>query len=317
MKAFKIIVSSFIIICFSTVPLSSIKIHMDEFDTEFSEKARQVRNLFQDISPVNLLNGLYLTGDQMKKILALAKKAQTIKEKFLGKNAYLYISALDEAEKAYKNLFNEVMKGDPAREGGDIEREAVTINHRLKKMQDNSVRNISNEFSVLDYELSKILTPEQKQVIDTFQPCLIPPKDLKNPVRAGQASSNDRAIQILRRVRDISDRVWNHRKYRMVSHMIERFSRHRSIMTEKEKEKELERLLFLFDKVRSMSNTDFEFEKENIAEELKPADRVHELREEIHKREPYQRRPKASKAVRFLLHKRVIPILEERIAKAS
>jgi flagellar biosynthesis/type III secretory pathway chaperone len=47
---------------------------MDAFDSEFSEKARQVRNLFEDISTVNLLNGLYLSTDQMKKILALAKK---------------------------------------------------------------------------------------------------------------------------------------------------------------------------------------------------------------------------------------------------
>jgi hypothetical protein len=316
MKAFKIIVSSFIIICFSSIPLSSIKRHMDEFDTEFSEKARQVRNLFEDISTVNLLNGLYLSTDQMKKILALAKKAQTIKEKFLGEKASLYMNTLDEAEKAYKNLYNEIMKGDPAREGGEIEKEAVMINHRLKNMQDNAVRNITNELSVLDHELSNILTPEQTQVIDTFKPCLIPPKDLKNPVRAGQASSNDRAIQILRRVRDIPDYIWNHRKYRIISHMVERFSRHRYVMTEKEKEKELERLLSLFDKVRSMSDTDFEFEKETLAEELKPADRIHELREEIQKREPYQRRTNASKAVRFLLNKRIIPILEEKIARA-
>jgi len=316
MKALKIIVSSFIIICFSTVPLSSINRHMDEFDTEFSEKARQVRNLFEDISTINLLNGLYLSTDQMKKILSLAKKAQTIKEKFLGENASLYMNTLDEAEKAYKNLFNEVMKGDPAKGGGEIEREAAMINHRLKEMQDNAVRNITNELSVLDHELSKILTPEQTQVIDTFKPCLIPPKDLKNPVRAGQASSNDRAIQILRRVRDIPDYNWNHRKYRIISHMIERFSRHRYVMTEKEKENELERLIALFDKVRSMSNTDFEFEKENLAEEFKPADKVHELREELQERVPYQRRPRASKAVKFLLNKRIIPILQERIAGA-
>jgi hypothetical protein len=289
---------------------------MDEFDTEFSEKARQVRNLFEDISTVNLLNGLYLSTDQMTKILTLAKKAQTIKQKILGENASLYMNTLDEAEKAYKNLFNEIMKGDPAREGEEIEREAAMINHRLKKMQDNAVRNITNELSVLDHELSKILTPEQKQVIDTFKPCLIPPKDLKNPVRVGQASSNDRAIQILRRVRDIPDYIWNHRKYRIISYMIERFSRHRYVMTEMEKEKELERLLSLFDKVRSMSDTDFEFEKENLAETLKPVDRLHELKEELQERVPYQRSPKASKAVRYLLNKRIIPILEERIARA-
>jgi hypothetical protein len=315
MKAncFKKMISSFIIFFFITI--SSFADKPAEFEIEYSEKALKVKTLFSDISTVNLLNGLHLTTDQMKGILKLAKKAQNIKQEFLGENASIYMNALEEAEITYTKLFNEIMKGDPAR--GDIEKKAAAINHRLKVMKDKAARNIENELSVIHNELSKILTNEQQQVIDTFKPCLIPPKDLKNPVRAGQASSSDRGVKILRRLRDIPDYAWNHRKNEIISRMVERFSRYRSVLTEEEKEKEIKRLLDLTNKVRSMSDTDFELEKENLAEMIKPVDRIDELREELHRREPYMRKPKASKAVRFLLNKRIIPILEQRIYRAT
>ena len=222
---------------------------------------------------------------------------------------------LDEAEKAYQNLYAEIMKGEPAKQGSRIEREAIRIEHQLKEITDRVMRTMSDELSVLDHELSKILTPEQQQVIDGFQPCLIPPKDLKNPVRAGQASSNDRAIKMLRKFREIPSYVWDHRKYQFLSRHVERFSRHRSVMTEEEKAKEIQRLLTLGEKVRAMSETDFELEKETLAEELKPVNLVHELREELEKRVPYMRRVKVSKSARFLLNERIIPILEEKLSR--
>jgi hypothetical protein len=313
MKGFKLMTISFIILCFIPLSLSPNKTFWDDSNDEFSKKRKNVRNLFDNISTVNLLNGLNLTMNQMKKILNLARKAQNIKQDFLRENVSSYMDALDRAEKSYKKLFNEIMKGDPAR--GYIEREAMNNNHNLKKILDDAVRNITNEFTVLDQELSKILTPEQQQVIKTFNPCLIPPKDLKNPVRVGQASSNDRAVKIMRRLRNVPDLAWNRRKYRIISNMVERFSQYRSVMTEDEKEREVKRLLLFTEKIRAMSDTDFEFDKEKLAEELKPENRVKELLEEIQQRVPHQRKPKASKAVRYLLNQRIIPILEERIER--
>jgi hypothetical protein len=72
----------------------------------------------------------------------------------------------------------------------------------------------------------------------------------------------------------------------------------------------------LTEKVRGMSDADFELEKETLAEELRPEDMVHELREELEKRAPYMRRIKLSKSARFLLNQRIIPILEERLSES-
>jgi IS1 family transposase len=316
MKQSKLILSSVLVIVFFTAPVFSIQDPLEtKLDDRLSKKREMIRNLFNDISTVNLLNGLYLTEPQMREILKLAKKAQRMKREFVEKKGTVYMEVLNDAEQAYQNLFAEIMKGEPAKQGSRIEREAVRIEHQLKEITDKVMRTISDELSVLDQELSKILTPEQQQVINGFNPCLIPPKDLKNPVRAGQASSNDRVINMLRRIREIPSYTWNHRKYQFLSRHVERFSRLRSVMTEEEKEKEIKRLLILTEKVRSLSDTDFELEKETLAEELRPVNMVHELREELEKRVPYMRKPKVSKSARFLLNERIIPILEERISR--
>jgi hypothetical protein len=312
MKTFKSTILRVVILFLFALPVFSFQQGI-EMDDELAKKQDRVRKLFSDISTVNLLNGLHLTDKQMKEILHLAKKAQTIKQEFPGNRGSVYMQVLDEAEEKFTRLFNEIMKGNPAREGSDIEREAVRINHRLKEAQNRAVRTINNELAALDSELSDILTPEQEQVIDDFKPCLIPPKDLKNPVRAGQASSNDHAIKALRRVREIPGHIWDRRKYRLIAHRIERFSRHRYAMSAEEKEEELQRLLSIFEKARAMSDTDFELEKDKLAEELRPVDKIHKLREEIENRASYKRRPKASRKVRYLLNERIIPILEERL----
>lgn len=316
MKQSKLIISSIMVLIFLTTHGFSVQDPLEtKLDDPLSKKRETVRNLFSDISTVNLLNGLYFTEQQMRGILKLAKKAQQLKQEFLEKKGAVYMEVLDEAERAYQNLFAEIMKGEPAKQGGRIEQEALRIEHQLKEITDKVMRTMSAELSVLDHELSKILTPEQQQVIDGFKPCLIPPKDLKNPIRAGQASSNDHAINILRRIREIPSYVWDQRKYQFLSRHVERFSRHRSVLTEEEKEKELQRLLTLTEKVRTMSDADFEMEKETLAEELRPEDMVHDLREELEKRVPYMRRIKVSKSARFLLNERIIPILEDRLSK--
>ena len=314
-KRFQFMVISVVVFVFLAVPFFLISQPREEsiLNDELAGKRTRIKNLFSDISTVNLLNGLYLTQEQMKEILNLANKAIGLKEEFIEQKSAVYMRTLNEAETAYTQLFQDIMKGSPAKEGGEVENRARRIEHRLKEMTDQVFRTMSNELSHLDNELSEILTPEQQQVIAGFKPCLIPPKDLKNPVRAGQASSNDRAIKMLRRIREIPDYAWERRKYEFLSRHVERFSKHRSVMTEKEKEKELQRLLYLTEKIRSLSDTNFELEKDNLAEELRPTDHIHELREELEQRIPHMRKAKVSKQARFLLNERIIPILEERM----
>lgn len=70
MKQSKLIISSVMVFIFFTAPVFSIQDPMEtRLDDRFSKKREIVRNLFNDISTVNLLNGLYLTDQKSTRFL--------------------------------------------------------------------------------------------------------------------------------------------------------------------------------------------------------------------------------------------------------
>lgn len=299
-----------IIVCFMVIMMAAGHTAAAVRHNAFGEAGQRVRELFADISTINLINGLNLTRDQMTSLVEVAKKAeQYTKEATLGSSDVM--NALNEAEKSFKMLKAEIQKGAPAR--GEIPKQAVMANNKIKELQNQISRDLSKKYAGLEDQVRRILSPEQVQVVETFKPCLIPPKDLKNPVRAGQASSNEGSIRIMRRIREIPEETWKQRNEELIGRHLERINKHRFKMTEEEMAREKERLLTLLEKIRSMSDMDFEMEKENLASELKPEDKLDSLREQMEKRKPMQKRPKVSKLGRYFLDKRIIPILEERL----
>ena len=99
----------------------------------------------------------------------------------------------------------------------------------------------------------------------------------------------------------------------IISRIVDRLSKHKYHMTTNEKLEEANRLIEIVEKARAMSDTEFEIEKQTLAEEIKPEDIMAELRKEIELRKPNHGRPRISRSVRFLLNDRIIPILEERL----
>ena len=272
---------------------------------------QEILRLKLEISTINLLNGLYLSKEQTTGLLRLAREAQNAREEYTTGSGEL-MGAVREAEAAFKALRAEIQKGAPAR--GEIPQHASRINNRLKELQDRSNQELSARFKALEEDLGRVLTPEQLQVVNDFKPCLIPPKDLNNPVRAGQASDSPGVVRLLQRLRAIPEKRWTARRDRVVARFVEKFNQHHYKMTPEEKKAETDRILALIDRARRMSDVDFEMEKENLAEELRPRNVLDDLRAEIEARQPYQRRPRMSKTGRFLLSPIIIPILEERLA---
>lgn len=113
----------------------------------------------------------------------------------------------------------EIQKGVQAQ--GKIPKHSVRLKHRLKELHDKVNRRLTVENKALEKELSQVLTPEQLQVVEDFKPCLIPPRDLKNPVRAGQASSNEHAVKRLRRLRAAPENQWLARRDKIVQRMVD------------------------------------------------------------------------------------------------
>jgi len=57
-------------------------------------------------------------------------------------------------------------------------------------------------------QVEAILTDGQKSILSGFSCCLVPPQDLSDPMRAGQAESSEKALDLLRRVRKCPEKLW-------------------------------------------------------------------------------------------------------------
>ena len=91
---------------------------------------------------------------------------------------------------------------------GEVPAQARKINHRLKKLREQNFQEVRQAVQSLETRLNQVLTPEQVQVVKNFTPCLNPPKDLRDPVRAGQAAAHGGLEKRLRRLRTIPEDKW-------------------------------------------------------------------------------------------------------------
>jgi pyruvate-formate lyase-activating enzyme len=141
-------------------------------------------------------------------------------------------------------------------------------------------------------KLEEVLSAEQLTVVTTFKPCLIPPKELNDPIRAGQAADNTGIVKRMRKIRTMPERQWRRAKERLVDDYLDRFDHHNFRMTPAERETEKIRLLALLEEVREMLETSFELSKNDLAAQVEPLDRMDVLRREIDYRNPHrQQRP--------------------------
>src|SRR3989338_2133550 len=167
---------------------------------------KQIAALREDINLLNLLNGLNLTDEQSSRVMNLATEARAVRQGSLGENAQL----LNEFKETLLTLKEGVMdknwRPDP-----EIEKKAGQLNHKLKELKEESFTRLQ----VLEGEAKGVLTPGQLAIIEDYKPCLIPPKDLKSPTRAGQAFDTAPVERFLTRARstlteEFRDRLEKH-----------------------------------------------------------------------------------------------------------
>ena len=117
-------------------------------------------------------------------------------------------------------------------------------------------------------KVAYILTDNQKEVVGKFSCCLVPPKSLSDPVRVGQADVADWQIEMLEKVHKCPDAYWTKAKNRTLDRIEKATLVKDPGMTEIKLQKERERIGKIFDKARSLSDVDFEMEKENLASQI-------------------------------------------------
>lgn len=268
-----------------------------------------LQKLRREISTINLLNGLNLTKDQQLKLRALSQSyATAIAAPAVSKD----LETLKTAQASLVSLRTEIQKGDPAR--GAIPSAAAKIEEELKAAKEKVQLDSAAKIQAIDAELNKMLTPGQLEVIEAYKACLIPPENLKNPVRAGQAADSGPQIRMLRNLRKLPDNQYVEARNKAIADALTKVEQHQLRLTDAEKKQLTSRMKEVSDKAKRMTDTRFEVEKDNLAQMLQMDEFVAQVRKSMAERDPhYATKPQLSKAGRFLLTPETAAIMEERI----
>ena len=290
------------------------------------------------ISSVNLLNGLHLGGDQLRQLLELNLEAEQSRRDYYSERQAL----IAEAGGLYRTLLENYAADQPAPE--NAERRAAELNHRLTE----DFEGYQERLAEFGDRLEALLTPGQRQTVYDFKPCLIPPRDLREPSRAGQASSSDRSEVILGRYRDLMRRAeemerrtaagqssrynrYGRSRYsynpqifasnsardafadRYFPRYFEILERVRGEMTEEEKSAERRRVLEILDRGAAMDDEQFALGAGELAAELSAPIEAGE--EEMRRAATVlaRRHGSVGRAARFLIRPDLIPVLDDRL----
>jgi len=281
-------------------------------DSEFVELERTVKTLRTDINTLNLINGLHLTPEQLKRLHEIVTVA---KGYIVEETSTVDPEAFNELVSTLQRMKQLLLNGRdiPATmlaRAGQLAREAGL----LAKPNSQPVR-----LRELAQQVLSVLTEEQKQVLADYKPCLIPPKNLKDPVRVGQAPSNTGYIKALERMRQIPPAIYARRKAQIVEGVAKQIEANGGAYPPEERDEFIRRLTDLIDRARALSDADFALQAEKLADELRMLYRK-EILEKRLKELTADRKDEVllGKVIANLLHPRLPIVLTERqLAQAN
>jgi hypothetical protein len=271
-------------------------------DLEIRKIFAEVNDLRREINLINLVNGLYLSAEQMNQMLAILKKVEATRGEYKTKAT----SQVHEMEEILKELREILARNE------EIDQGLIRKFDNAKKRGEDLKEEFHSALMPYHDEMKRVLNGNQLALIEEFKPCVVPPHDVRNPVRIGQASGDTRmGERLLTRVRQMDETLYQRRKPRLIERYIERVERHVGIFSDEERAEEESRVTDIFKRARELSDLNFDVQKGDLARELKePHGKALQSRHR-------KRRGDLDKLGRFLLDPKLIPILEKRLTQVA
>ncbi|MBI2919958.1 MAG: hypothetical protein HYY18_02610 [Planctomycetes bacterium] len=237
------------------------------------EAEAEIRRLRTDINLLNLANGMYFTPHQMRHIHDAAEKMQDLIRPATAREA-----DLRDYRDALADVLACVEKGQaiPQKTLDDAQDAEKRVRQPKGRRRDPQA-----DVAKLVKDVDGILTPAQREVLTDYKACLIPPKDLKNPVRVGQAHDNKAAVQLLERMRGIPAKAWAAKRDDIVERVIAESEERKGKFPGDERAAVRDRLAALCERARGMDAADFELEKSDLADELEFLDRGETVKQRL------------------------------------
>lgn len=260
------------------------------FSCRAQRVASEQKELRNQIVLYNLVNGLYLTEDQMWFILRKAKEVEKVRKEMIRQVEDNISEQTEVLEELKEQVKNEVP--DISRDLAKKVHEGSEFGKKLRKEYIDTVKEAVKEVKAK-------LDETQLYNLQNFQPCLVPPR---GPSRIGQDTSSGGAANLLERIRKMQSRPYSRNKDNIADRFIDRISLKNPHISEEELEEAREKVLEVMDEVRKLSDVDFELQKQDKVGELKSLIETEDKRDDVDQR-----------IARFLLNPQIIPVLEEKI----
>lgn len=242
-----------------------------------------LHELRRDMVTVNLVNGLNLTREQLRVLLKEAQDVVKVCPPAPKKPTG------DTAEgRRYQSYLERLVR--TVERGRTPNQRELQWLHKLRVYAvkaENGGRHASPERRrhIVDTAVEavyKSLSEEQRQVIVDYEPCLVPPKELDNPVRAGQAHDTSHYRHALDKIRRMPDDLWGRASRQTaefaVARVEERFGR---IENPTERAKAVETVHDIASRAHAMDDVEYEMNADDLAAELAFLDRKNVAREQL------------------------------------
>ena len=302
MKKIRIVFAAFIVALMIFLPWFLTRRGYCRGDLEVREIFAEVYDLSREINLLNLVNGLYLSPQQMAQMLKISRKVEEIRGDY-------QLKAVSQA-RLMEEILNEF--GEILGRNEEIDQELVREFRRAKKRGENLKEELHSALIRYQDEMKRVLNENQLALIEEFKPCIIPPRDTRNPVPIGRASGDTRmGERLLTRIRQMDENLYQRRKPLLIERHIEMVERHVGLFSDEERGEEESRVADIFKRARELSDLDFEAQKGNLARELK------EPHEKAVQGRHRKRRGDLDKLGKFLLDPKLIPILEKRLTQVT
>lgn len=271
--------------------LASAKLH------KFNESYHR---LHDEISLINLVNGLFLSDEQRTELVKIAKEADRERQRAEA----LAEAKIDRSVRAMEQVKTALMRGDShpkdAVKEANLGREAA-----LEVMKDHLLRRME-----LERRAAAVLTENQIAVIEGFKPCLVPPTSPTNPSPAGSAGHANAFERILVRLYDADPRTLDRQLNRFMNRHLRKLDENIGPLSTEQVDRERQRLGEIVAQARAMERTEFEVNKAQLAERIiEPVTEFEAERDTARKR--MHQGWRTGKVGRWLLDPALISILEK------
>jgi hypothetical protein len=273
-----------------------------------------IKKLTVEINVLNLLNGLHLSVAQVQALLDGARKVKALRETHIGPSettvAPEQAAALCKALEAVRTFYEKGKTPSPEA--------AARLKTALKKAsagrkpaRRGNQQAYRREVRLVEESVCAQLSDAQLEVIAEFDPCLIPPRNLRDPVRVGQAKSFGRQEKMLQNLRKIPGERWQKLGRLILEKALGMWEKRHGAMKADVRAREIDRAAGIIEQAREMSEVDFQIHKAEMAERITFLDMKEELKKEIQGLVKRRFAP-PGKVAHILLDPRIIDVLARR-----